>query len=389
MPLPKPGEIEPREEFVDRCMGDATANEEFPEESQRAAVCNRLWAVRASLSLDALKGKVRLGDVSDHTAQATAVRIVNGIPSARYVKEIAHIGDFVDSQDQRIGITTQHLARWESNARLMIDRKVDIPVPDGHGADGVATKNLGYVRDMFIAGDRLMAVMELIGPDAIDAASRSNVSICIDRDWRDGSGNVYDSAITHVALCTHPVIAGMQEFVPIAASLEIKDEDVKIDAKKIRTTLGLSADITDEKLADEVQARVTTLSAEVKDLQEKLRGKDTSPDPDPTLVKLSAQNREMRIDRLVSDGHVSPAAAKELKLALIGAERQAVKLSLRRGTDDEFDTLVLALEKNVAVDLKEMTNGQLLGLSKADLSGGKNFIIEKAEEWAKEAAAAR
>jgi len=43
MPLPKPGENETEDEFISRCMGDETANEDFPDNEQRAAVCYRQW----------------------------------------------------------------------------------------------------------------------------------------------------------------------------------------------------------------------------------------------------------------------------------------------------------------------------------------------------------
>jgi hypothetical protein len=39
MPLPTPSSGESTEEFIARCMGDAKAIEEFPDESQRYAVC--------------------------------------------------------------------------------------------------------------------------------------------------------------------------------------------------------------------------------------------------------------------------------------------------------------------------------------------------------------
>lgn len=43
MPLPTPTENEGQDEFISRCMGDETANSDFPENEQRAAVCYRQW----------------------------------------------------------------------------------------------------------------------------------------------------------------------------------------------------------------------------------------------------------------------------------------------------------------------------------------------------------
>src|SRR5690606_31432026 len=49
MPLPKPNDGETKEEFIDRCMADDTMQEEFPDESQRYAVCLAQWDERAAV----------------------------------------------------------------------------------------------------------------------------------------------------------------------------------------------------------------------------------------------------------------------------------------------------------------------------------------------------
>lgn len=47
MPIPTPNKkTETKSEFVSRCMGDSTMNKEFPDQSQRAAICYRQWSKR-------------------------------------------------------------------------------------------------------------------------------------------------------------------------------------------------------------------------------------------------------------------------------------------------------------------------------------------------------
>lgn len=46
MPLPKPRDDEEKKDFIDRCMGDDTMNEDFPDPSQRRAVCESQWDER-------------------------------------------------------------------------------------------------------------------------------------------------------------------------------------------------------------------------------------------------------------------------------------------------------------------------------------------------------
>ena len=52
MPLPKPRPSENRDEFVSRCMGDTTMNNDFPSNGQRFAVCLSQWERRDKESND-------------------------------------------------------------------------------------------------------------------------------------------------------------------------------------------------------------------------------------------------------------------------------------------------------------------------------------------------
>lgn len=41
--MPKPGQGEPEDDFIDRCMGDNEARTDFPSDSQRRAFCQSQW----------------------------------------------------------------------------------------------------------------------------------------------------------------------------------------------------------------------------------------------------------------------------------------------------------------------------------------------------------
>ncbi|HEV8642066.1 MAG TPA: S49 family peptidase [Methylomirabilota bacterium] len=43
MPLPTPNQDEQESDFIDRCMADGTTNEDFPDNSQRRAICQKQW----------------------------------------------------------------------------------------------------------------------------------------------------------------------------------------------------------------------------------------------------------------------------------------------------------------------------------------------------------
>lgn len=46
MPLPRPTSEEKQQDFMNRCMGDATMNKEYPRQDQRLAVCYLQWRDR-------------------------------------------------------------------------------------------------------------------------------------------------------------------------------------------------------------------------------------------------------------------------------------------------------------------------------------------------------
>lgn len=43
MPLPKPKPAEKQQDFMNRCMSNATMNKEYPRQDQRLAVCYTQW----------------------------------------------------------------------------------------------------------------------------------------------------------------------------------------------------------------------------------------------------------------------------------------------------------------------------------------------------------
>ena len=51
MPIPSPEGRQDRKSFMKNCMSDQIMNEEYPESSQRAAICNNKWS-KASIEID-------------------------------------------------------------------------------------------------------------------------------------------------------------------------------------------------------------------------------------------------------------------------------------------------------------------------------------------------
>ena len=49
--MPEPRKGETKDTYIDRCMGDAEANRDFPNVDQRFAFCNSMWRQKGGRGL--------------------------------------------------------------------------------------------------------------------------------------------------------------------------------------------------------------------------------------------------------------------------------------------------------------------------------------------------
>ena len=83
MPLPTPTTEETQSEFIERCMGDAQAVADFPDEDQRLAVCFDQW---------------RDGKAAASNENPTRLRLVSGAP-VELLEKVEAEGD--DGKDKK------------------------------------------------------------------------------------------------------------------------------------------------------------------------------------------------------------------------------------------------------------------------------------------------
>jgi len=335
---------------------------------------------------------------SSQPAALSNMRIENGVKVYRYEKEIARTGNYVKaSQGLTFGITASTLDHWVNTFKRFIEAGNKVPVPSSHAN----TDNYGWVVDMKRAGDSLVATIDLYGDDAPILAMTRDVSIYSPPEYIDGSGNVYIRPITHVCLCTDPVMTGLDSFKVIAASLSDNNEnknpeirkEKKMEYKKLAELLGIK-DITDENAeqlitdaVNELLNKIAAAAKEIEDLKAKAgeltKEKETieaslkKTPPNKDLIDVTKTLRKTQIGQLVASGRITPATAKKLEEAL--ASDDAVALSLSSGKDDGiFSSIFDALKDNDPVELKEISGRQLLSLSQ--FSGKEENPLEKDAE---------
>lgn len=346
-----------------------------------------------------------------------------GIPSRRFRKELIRTGQFCkQSEGVEFQVNQQTLEHWAATFSQMQSHGVKVPVPSGHDKAGDPDANNGWVHEMFVEGDRLVGILELIGDEALKLAGTSDVSIFTKPEYADSLDNEYKWPILHVALCTDPVIPGLGDFVPIAASkgqtpakvpvLRLQEMQTMPDFDPNAVPDAGAGDPIKEAFKTKIMEAVDDDSLDMKatlarikeilQAQEKAMGllsdkpKPTESTelgvvaasqtgkPDPMVLKLAAENYGMKLSALVEAGKITSKVRDQLAEKLLGPENKALALSLSKGSTSHIDDTLEAFATNDPVVLKEHTGGQLLALSNPNV--GAKPLDEKTKKYMAEQA---
>lgn len=295
-------------------------------------------------------------------ASVYALPLKDGL--TRYKKELIKIGQYIHPDTkQEFRVTKFTLAAWVASFNEFTNGGSKVPIPLGHTRNGQPEANAGWVTGMFVEGDSLFGVMELVDTDL---SLTTDVSICIEKEVTDGKGIVYRNVITHVALCTNPVIVGLGEFTKL--SLSIGDSDMKF-LKKLAEKLG----IKDAEPTEDAVMLALEKKTEIK--VEKVEKVDP-------LVQLMSDNRGMKLSGLVKAGLITPAVSDIIRAKYI--ETGVLALSMIENADDGFDVLYKVLLENRPVKLDEVTGVQSLELANM-ATKEPNALADVVEKSRKEA----
>lgn len=80
--MPNPNPNETKDDFIKRCMGSEKANDEYPDNAQRYAVCNSIWEADKTQALTNYRQSFQK-TYNDYPEQATE----NAKIALRYAKE--------------------------------------------------------------------------------------------------------------------------------------------------------------------------------------------------------------------------------------------------------------------------------------------------------------
>lgn len=161
----------------------------------------------------------------------------------------------------------------------------------------------------------------------------------------------------------------------ILAAIKMEETKDKVDLSKIAAALKLSGDVTEEAILEAIKP-VEKIKPEDKEKEkEKVELSSVVPvAPAPQVVKLVAENREIKLAGLVKAAIITPAV-KDV-LAARYTEGKALTLELSKGDNDEFDFVYNILAQNNPVALSEITGVQVIELSATNRVEPENATLK-------------
>ncbi len=298
----------------------------------------------------------------------------------KFRKPLINEGSFVHPGTKRpFSFDRQRMSELLLNFKQMQSRGVKVPLTRVHDFDGDSANVLGYMNDLSIDDDGwLSGEFEIRGADSIKLAQTvDQVSVGLEKDFKDGLDNRYSEVIQHVAITPVPVIPGQGGF-QIAASRDSQQFIVlhrgetnmlnKDEVSRISDLMGI--ELTQENAIDKIESKLKALASQGSpDLEKQLsasrnRVKEleglTIPKIDKDTVEERAQFYGECFDSLSSK--FTAPTIDGIKNLLIGPNdnRNCYAMSTNGGRDVALARAVYDLLKNEPdkVELGERTGPQ-------------------------------
>lgn len=338
----------------------------------------------------------------------------------QYRKDLISIGQYrarggPDLKDNvPLDVTDERLQRWCDAFKRMRGQGVDVPILKDHEFAKRDTRGrvtdtdllLGYLTDLFVQGDTLQGTCSFSGDDTAQTALRvGRVSIGVVDDFIDGGENQYGEVIEHVSVTPRPAYPNREGFVRVAAgripffTKEVQTMNELTDfLLQLGETLKLENLAPDDALervgkvwgevqkqSEEAKGQTVTLTAEIETLKkslDELKAKGDKTEKKPTLdadtEAVLTEGAETRMESLITNGNLTPAAAKAVAACTLSGGQKAWWLSRTISGADRspINQLLDALAQNNPVELREKTGPQRRVLSRDGDDGAEQKKLE-------------
>lgn len=358
--------------------------------------------------------KFGLHNEGGRVSAASSVDMSGEIEKQTFKKDLIREGEYthpvfewsLDVDKERLEKRAKHFSQMKTNG---VD--VEVVVDHSFSADDVR----GYCLDMMVeqVPDKdgelvwtLFGMLEMRGDGIELAQTVKNVSIAVDRNFKDGEGRNYGEVLSHIAIVQQPVVPGQDEFMPIAASGASRPDGIPIMVKKlsrsndmklskeflekVKGVLGDGVEITEENAMELMLSRVVELGDEVKTLSATSGNEGTEGNADNTeKVVMDADTAEEvagskmdQLSMLVEKGKITPAQKKLCVEKFIGkaGDRNVRCLSIKAGDGKVsfLSQLIEVLKENPTI------KGTKTGPQNLELSGAPTGDDEDDDKLAEE-----
>jgi len=317
-----------------------------------------------------VKSKPKLDIIVLQLETFPAVSVSDGITLSKglthYRKELVKVGRYFKAKTgQAFEVTRDTIDHWVVTFNRWTANGNHVPIPLSHDRAHEPEANRGWVHKLWREDDTLVGLLEL---NDENLALTTDVSICVQGEIIDGKGQKYLQPITHVALCTDPVIPGLDKFW----KLSLSKGDSKMDRKVLAELLDIAEDAPDELIISTINGlKISAVNLSQNTV-------------DPVLVRVVAERRGDKLNTLINAGILAPAQKDVIEAKYI--KEDALTLSLSRGGEDGFDLLIKVLTENkpTANLLTEQSGVQVLELAnQQNKPSGMATITNKKREAAK------
>lgn len=298
-----------------------------------------------------------------------------------YEKEIIYEGDFSKNygkpNQQDFTVDLALMQHWYNTFHAMRENGIDVPVPVEHTQN--PEMNRGKAIGMRIGRNKkgklsLSALIKFRDAEAVKLAQTANVSLHTVDDFTDAMKRKYIKPIQHIALTDYPVIPGLEDWKPLAASYVGDSQMSKLREWAKRLKIANAETMPENELEAAIDAQIKEPTSPAtpppppapnpvgSNILPNTNNPGQPPTNNPTnnpqiptgatppappvslsMVNMLKENRENKIDKLVSEGRISPAVATDLKTQ--HCSEGSLSLSLSNDKDQAFDMLMATLAK--------------------------------------------
>lgn len=250
-----------------------------------------------------------------------------------FEKQCIYVGHFEkwngDKLEYEFDVTEADIDNWIAQHDAMIQAGVNVPVPKLHSFDPDDKRGdvLSYTKKFDSKGRMSLYAKIKFNSLEIAKQNRNNdVSIFSPAFIKHGS-QTFVRPIQHVGLTDYPVVGDLEKFTIAASTVDSIGKKANMDyLKKICEVMGLEvpADATEDSLvamiSEAFQAMKDELDAATQGASKegnKEGSTETKPAVDATIaasiVSLTADNRALKIEKLVNERKITPAQATKMK----------------------------------------------------------------------------